>query len=130
MSFISGMRGIFRASPGLSEKWEVPESSEQITDWITESEKPLLIYKHSYNCAVCIFSKIEVEKLFDTYGDQIQFVFVDVIAQRAISSHIAGELGVKHESPQALLIRKGTVYWSASHGSIREKAMIDALSKL
>ncbi|WP_246369897.1 monothiol bacilliredoxin BrxC family protein [Saccharibacillus deserti] len=40
------------------------------------------------------------------------------IESRPVSNAIEGNLGVKHESPQILLIRGGEVLWHASHGNI------------
>ena len=59
----------------------------------------------------------------------LQIVSVDVIAARPISRRIAEVTGIKHESPQALLISRGqNVLWHESHMDITAKAMSDALA--
>ncbi|MEM7357326.1 MAG: monothiol bacilliredoxin BrxC family protein [Acidobacteriota bacterium] len=47
---------------------------------------------------------------------------------RDVSNEIAQRTGVKHESPQALLMRDGTVTWHASHWSIQAEALQEALA--
>ena len=43
---------------------------------------------------------------------------VPVIQQRATSNKIAERTGVRHESPQIILLRDGKVVTAISHGSI------------
>ena len=44
-----------------------------------------------------------------------QYAMVTVQTHRAVSNAIAQKLGVRHETPQALLVKSGRVVWSASH---------------
>lgn len=41
-----------------------------------------------------------------------------VIEDRPVSNEIAARLGVKHESPQAILVRGGKAVWHASHRQV------------
>lgn len=41
-----------------------------------------------------------------------------VVEQRALSQAIARRTGIPHQSPQALLFRRGEVVWHASHYSL------------
>lgn len=129
MSFLSGLRGLMGKKPDLGQQWIIPESKERLDELIKENRQPLLIYKHSYNCATCIFSKLNVEKLFGEYGNKTTFVFIDVIAQRPISNHVAEVTGVRHESPQVLLIKEGEVIQHVSHGAITDTRMIKILKE-
>jgi bacillithiol system protein YtxJ len=43
---------------------------------------------------------------------------VDVRAQRSLSQQIAARAGVRHESPQAIVFRRGTAVWNASHSDV------------
>jgi thioredoxin 1 len=52
---------------------------------------------------------------------------VTVQTHRAISNAVALRLGVRHETPQALLIRDGRVVWSASHFRVTAAAVEDAI---
>jgi bacillithiol system protein YtxJ len=56
-----------------------------------------------------------------------QYAMVTVQTHRAISNAAAQQLGVRHETPQALLIRDGRVVWSASHFRVTAAAVEDAI---
>jgi bacillithiol system protein YtxJ len=46
---------------------------------------------------------------------------------RDLSTLIAAETGIRHETPQVILFRKGQAAWSASHGAVTLAAMRAAL---
>jgi bacillithiol system protein YtxJ len=48
------------------------------------------------------------------------WVYLDVIAQRPLSSALAEELNVQHESPQLILIADGKVLAHGSHQQVTE----------
>jgi bacillithiol system protein YtxJ len=56
------------------------------------------------------------------------YAIVTVQTHRAISNAVSAKLGVRHETPQALLIRDGRVIWSASHFRVTAEAMKKALT--
>jgi bacillithiol system protein YtxJ len=52
---------------------------------------------------------------------------VDVAQQQDLSRRIAEQTGVRHQSPQVLVLRQGEAVWSASHRAITAAAVIAAL---
>lgn len=49
---------------------------------------------------------------------------IDVIGARPLSRAIAAELGVRHESPQAIRLAPDlAVAWHASHGDVTREAL-------
>jgi bacillithiol system protein YtxJ len=52
---------------------------------------------------------------------------VPVIKERAASRAIAERTGVRHESPQIILMRHGAAAESASHGAITESRLASML---
>jgi monothiol bacilliredoxin len=56
-----------------------------------------------------------------------QYAMVTVQTHRALSNAIAQKLGVRHETPQALLVKNGRVVWSASHFRVTAAAVDDAI---
>tara|TARA_R110000868_G_scaffold307618_1_gene569277 strand:+ start:46 stop:261 length:216 start_codon:yes stop_codon:yes gene_type:complete len=44
--------------------------------------------------------------------------YLDLIAYRSVSNAIASQLGVHHESPQAILLKDGIMVHDSSHNSI------------
>lgn len=115
--------------PELPDTWKVPESEGEVDSLFT-SEEAVVIYKHSYNCPTCIFTKTKAETVMEKFSDKASFHFVDVISNRAVSNLIASKSGIRHESPQLLILHKGEVYWSASHGAIDDEAFGKALREL
>jgi len=51
-------------------------------------------------------------------GTGVPVYLVDVIQNRSLSQQIAKDLDVRHESPQAILMRSGEVLKHASHRHI------------
>ena len=52
---------------------------------------------------------------------------VTVQTHRNVSNAVATRLGVRHETPQALLVRNGQVIWAASHFRVTAAAVAAAL---
>ncbi|MCW8133613.1 MAG: DUF2847 family protein [Planctomycetota bacterium] len=97
--------------------------------------KPLLIFKKSPICP----TSHHVESTFNAWLaalDQgvlakLNLALVDVVNQRPVARKIADDTGVRHESPQALLIAPGgKVLWHASHGDVDEESLDKAVAGL
>lgn len=83
------------------------------------SEKPLLIFKHSTSCSVSAGAHEELMNYIkDTNTAPVDFAIVHVIEERPISNTIAEQLGIKHASPQAILVKDGQPVWDTSHWHI------------
>jgi bacillithiol system protein YtxJ len=54
-----------------------------------------------------------------------------VVVQKArdLSREVETRTGVRHESPQALILRDGAVVWSASHWNVTADAVARALDE-
>lgn len=81
------------------------------------SSKPQLIYKHSITCGTSHHVKSMLEDADTPEG--IDFHYLDLLANRALSNKIATVFHVHHESPQVLLIRDGKCVYHTSHMAIR-----------
>jgi bacillithiol system protein YtxJ len=64
----------------------------------------------------------EVEAFVAAHPDAPAYL-VDVRAERPQSQLIAARAGVRHESPQIIILRRGSAVWSASHGDITAGAI-------
>src|SRR3954465_7666103 len=99
------------------------EHEDELHRLIAESEsRPVLLFKHSYTCGVSMEALDELVSHMNertaergAEGAGAQDAMVTVQTHRAVSNAVAQKLGVRHETPQALLIRDGRVVWSASH---------------
>lgn len=80
-----------------------------------------VIYKHSPSCSLCFWSVTEVRSFAEAEGVTVHLV--DVLAQRALSQAIASQFGVRHESPQVLIIEDGRVTWHGSHRALSSERL-------
>lgn len=78
-----------------------------------------LLFKHSTRCPISSHAHDEYATwLRDAGTARVRTARVLVVESRPISNAIAQRLGVRHESPQAILIENGKPIWHASHHSI------------
>lgn len=110
--------------------WGQPQTESEIDSILGKSEKPQVIYKHSYSCALSLFAKSSLESDLELAAEMADLYLINVIAQRPLSNAIAAKTGVRHESPQLLVIHNGDVFWSASHGNVRIDELLEALNEL
>jgi bacillithiol system protein YtxJ len=98
---------------------------------LAESEsRPVLLFKHSHTCGVSWEALDELMAHLNErrpHGFLPEYAMVTVQTHRAVSNAIAQKLGVRHETPQALLVRNGRVVWSASHFRVTAAAVEDAI---
>ena len=107
---------------------------EQLDRLLSESHtRPLLLFKHSFSCGV---SAEALDELIDHLNADMvaagvpdpRYAIVTVQTHRDVSNAVSTKLGIRHETPQALLIRDGRVIWSASHFRVTAEAMKKALT--
>jgi bacillithiol system protein YtxJ len=58
-----------------------------------------------------------------------EVALVEVQRARELSREIENRTGIKHESPQIIVLRNGQVVWDASHFQITREAVTEAVSK-
>ena len=92
------------------------------------ARRPVLLFKHSYSCGTSAEALDQlIEHLDDARHDEAAYAVVTVQTHREVSNAVSARLGVRHETPQALLIRDGRVVWSASHFRVTAVAVARAL---
>lgn len=101
--------------------WQPLTQAEQLEDIVREShEKPVLIFKHSTTCSISAAAKGKMERQWADAGlTDTKLYYLDLLRFRPISAEIAQKFGVRHESPQLLLIKDGECHYNASHMGIR-----------
>lgn len=112
--------GIFsRAKNSSTFDWTNLDEVTQLDELIQSSyEQPVLLFKHSTRCSISSMVKRRIENEWSIERDKITTVYLDLLQHRNISTAIAEKTGVKHQSPQAILLRNGTVVYHASHTAI------------
>lgn len=85
-----------------------------------------LLFKHSPSCPISAAAFAEYERWSASHAG-IPTGWIEVVEQRPLARSVAQHTGVRHESPQALLLARGEVRWHASHGAITEASLGAAL---
>jgi len=93
------------------------------------SGRPLLLLKHSLTCGTSAYAHEELEDFLSEPGHAVDACVVHVQPGRAVSNAIAERFGIRHESPQLLLISNGQVVWHASHHRITRREIAAALDR-
>lgn len=99
--------------------WNKLETDSDLSNLIIISnnnpEKYFIIFKHSTRCPVSAMSLHRLEKNWSLVKEKITPYFIDLIKFRSVSNQIEELFGVKHESPQLLLIKNGKCLYHQSH---------------
>ncbi len=85
-----------------------------------------VIYKHSPTCSLCGWSKHVLGRF--SSEENVELQLVDVFENRAFSLELAARFGIRHESPQVLIIENGEVLWHASHRGVAPDRVRGALA--
>jgi hypothetical protein len=114
------------------------------------AEHPLLLFKHSHSCGTSAEALDEILHHLDgrpaadpsrrpsghplegaapLAAADVRFVVVTVQTDRAVSDAVSTRLGVRHETPQAMLVRGGRAVWIASHFRVTAEAIARAIAR-
>ncbi len=101
-----------------------PEDLEQLLE--RSRTEPILIFKHSTQCSISTAAYNEFLE-FTSGAEEISCGLILVLENRPLSTAIETRLGIRHESPQAIVVENGRPIWNASHWSITAGALRRAL---
>lgn len=110
-------------------QWNSIDSLEDIQKIkALSNSKPQVIFKHSTTCPISSMAKMRIEDQSTTIDQQLDFNYLDLLRHRSISSHIAEDLQVHHESPQLILVIDEEVIYDASHFDITIAELTESLN--
>ncbi len=89
--------------------------------------RPAVIFKHSLTCGTSAMAMEEIRDLVDGTPFDADFYLVRVQQARAVSRAAEEQLGIRHESPQVLVVIDGRVVWHASHFRVTAAAVLAAV---
>jgi len=92
--------------------------------------QPVLLFKHSRRCSLSDVALARVLNLKSEIEDHAVMYIVNVVNRKSLSQVIADDLGIRHESPQVLLLHGGHVQAHASHNAIDARWIRSALQAL
>jgi bacillithiol system protein YtxJ len=84
-------------------------------------ERPVIVFKHSNSCPISAAAYREMENVDGDVG------LIDVLRARDVSREFAELTGVRHESPQVIILRDGRAVWNASHYDVKAGVVADAV---
>ena len=95
------------------------ETDEQWAEVIEMShEHAVYIFKHSSNCGISSMVLRRFEKQLKERNES--YFYVHIQRSRDLSNWIAQQLGIRHESPQLIVLKKGKVSIHSSHYALLE----------
>lgn len=86
------------------------------------AEGPVLVLNHDPYCPISTRAFTQVRRL------GVQAALVDVAHRPALARMLAQRTGVRHESPQAIVLHAGAAVWHASHHAITARSVERALA--
>ena len=92
--------------------------------------RPVVIFKHSPTCGISAQAFESISDWLATATPAADFFVLPVRASRALSTALAQKFGIRHESPQALVIENGKVVWHGSHFRATAEGIGSALERL
>jgi bacillithiol system protein YtxJ len=84
---------------------------------------PVVLYKHSTQCSQCDAAIEEVQAFEEESPEAATVYYLDLWAHRDLSDAVARKLGVRHESPQAIVLRGGKPVAVFNHRAVRADAL-------
>jgi thioredoxin 1 len=94
-----------------------------------ESE-PIVIFKHSPTCGISAQASADIDEMLERAALPLPLYVVSVRANREVSDAITKRFGIRHESPQVLLVHRGEVLWHASHFRVNAAGIQSAVARL
>jgi len=102
--------------------------SQEFAEILEEScQRKILLFKHSTTCPISARAWREVQDFIRGCSGEVTVAMIKVIESRPVCSQVAVDLGVKHQSPQALLLSNRKVLWHASHQTVTRENIQKAL---
>jgi bacillithiol system protein YtxJ len=98
-----------------------PESVRAAFD--ASEQAPVFIFKHSTACGLSDQAHGEFRAFLASAPEGFGYYRLDVLESRAASDLVEELAGVRHESPQVLVLSGSRCVWHASHRGVRESAL-------
>jgi bacillithiol system protein YtxJ len=86
-----------------------------------------ILYKHSTRCSVCDTAVEAVKDFEAAHPGVAEIHYLDLLAHRDVSDAAAERLGVRHQSPQVIVLRDGKAAVVLSHFAITPEALARAV---
>lgn len=108
-----------------------PEPLTSPVRWqeIHKSPGRAIVFKHSSTCPISAAARDRFLAWLEGADPALPVYEVLVIEDRPLSQRVAADLGIEHQSPQAILLEDGKALWHASHWAITKESLDTALAR-
>ncbi len=86
------------------------------------AEPLAIIFKHSTMCGISARAHDETERFLVENPEHAVYK-VEVLESRQVSDYVEAKTGVRHASPQLLVLHSGEVVWHVSHAGVTAEAI-------
>ncbi|MYF41034.1 MAG: bacillithiol system redox-active protein YtxJ [Rhodothermaceae bacterium] len=101
------------------------DSTDGLQDALDRSQsEPIVLFKHSNTCDLSAMARREMVTI------DIPVFELVVQTARPLSNHIEAHFGIRHESPQVILLHEGEAIFNASHRAVTADNIYSAVSPL
>jgi bacillithiol system protein YtxJ len=90
-------------------------------------QTPVVIVKHSTQCSRSAAAYAEFEAFMADHPE-VPCGTLLVIEDRPLSNAVEARFGIRHESPQTIVVAAGAPVWHASHWDVTARNLEDALA--
>jgi len=87
----------------------------------------LWLFKHSLVCPLSREGRREFERFVTESETDALFALIEVQNARDVSDEVARRTGVRHQTPQAILLAGDEVLWSGSHWDVSVSTLARAV---
>jgi len=100
----------------------IPLTSLEQLEGIKEKSavKAQAIFKHSTTCGISRMAINRFNEEYDITADELDLYYLDLHSFRPVSNEVGELFKVRHESPQLLVVKDGTVVAHESHSGISQ----------
>jgi thioredoxin 1 len=93
-------------------------------------QRPVLLFKHSRHCGTSFEALDELHAHIEgAKPGSAAYKVIIVQTHRPVSDAVSQRFGIRHETPQAILLRDGKVVWNASHFRITASQLDHVLTQ-
>ena len=89
------------------------------------AEAPVILFNYDPYCPLSAAAYRRMAAVPETSS----IALIDVAHAKDVAAAVARRTGIRHESPQIIVLRHGRAVWSASHGQIDAPALITILAR-
>ncbi len=91
-------------------------------------KNPVVLCKFSPICPISSEAENQFYEYLKSDPQGISFYKIDVVYCRETSRSLATVIGIKHESPQALLFKNGKCIWHESHYHLTKEKFLEKIT--